>query len=463
MTALGIDHEKPAQVTKPFTLPFRHFVLELALSASSLGLAAPAQQITFEAQTSGCTTSIAAVLTFPEAPLPPRGSLSVSLTTDTISLQASQWKSHKASKSLLAGIELRHIVAHGAINEDPGLLTRARVLVSLDRFNISVPRSVLRLYRFIDSWRTEYLPAYDSMIQDLLSELDHNPRPSNSSSYSPALFSGGLKVNVHAQLRELRTELHVMHGTWLTWNVLNSVTFLDSKGLQEMGFGHRIGSQVIHLINGQPDISRPTPSNNSVYLELPSLRLEGKYPQLDVRLHVDRFSVTLKPQYFDDFLAIQQKFGSDFNELVDLAIEFKTQRGLPPVEPSEPTPTTFAKFDVTFTFDGFRIGVEGPSSTQYLDSSKIKGQIHSGTQKRWSFGVESLALSLAHQSAPRRARTNFDRKYRSAYMVFDMSAQNVEHLDPSQENHLGITINFVHAVMQPAAIAELGDLIDHIQ
>jgi hypothetical protein len=301
------------------------------------------------------------------------------------------------------------------------------------------------------------------MIQDLLLELDHNPRPNNSSPYSPALFSGGLKVDIHAQLRELRTELHVMHETWLTWNVLNSVTFLTSQGVREIEFGHRIGSQVIQLINGQPDIGRATPNANSVYLELPSLRLEGKYPQLDVRLHVDRFSVTLKPQYFDDFLAIQQKFGSDFNELVDLAIEFKTQHGTSPEEPLDPIPSTFAKFDVSFTFEGFRIGIEGPSSTQYLDSSTIKGQVHSGTQKRWSFGVESLALSLAHQSAPRRARTNFDRKYRSAYMVFDMSAHNVEHLDSSQENHLGITINFVHAVMQPAAITELGDLIDHIQ
>ncbi|CAE6424846.1 unnamed protein product [Rhizoctonia solani] len=463
MTALGIDHEKLVQPNKSSIVPFDHIVLELAFSASSLTLAAPAQQITFEAQTSGCTTSIVSVVTLPEAPLPPRGSLSVSFTAGAISLQANQGKSRKADKSLLAGVELRHVVVHGAVDEDTGSLTQARVLLSLDQLKISVPRSVLQLYRFIDSWRTEYLPTYDSMIQDLLLELDHNPRPNNSSPYSPALFSGGLKVNIHAQLRELRTELHVMHETWLTWNVLNSVTFLTSQGVREIEFGHRIGSQVIQLINGQPDIGRATPNANSVYLELPSLRLEGKYPQLDVRLHVDRFSVTLKPQYFDDFLAIQQKFGSDFNELVDLAIEFKTQHGTPPEEPLDPIPSTFAKFDVSFTFEGFRIGIEGPSSTQYLDSSTIKGQVHSGTQKRWSFGVESLALSLAHQSAPRRARTNFDRKYRSAYMVFDMSAHNVEHLDSSQENHLGITINFVHAVMQPAAITELGDLIDHIQ
>lgn len=303
------------------------------------------------------------------------------------------------------------------------------------------------------------------MFQDLLSELDRNPRPSNLTLFSPALFSGSFKTDLQAQLREFRIELHVMHGTWLSYNVLNSTTFVDSRGLKDLRFGHRIGSQVIHLASGQPSNQRTASGANSVYLELPSLRLEGKYPPLDVRLHVDRFSVTLKPQYVDDFLAIQQKFGSDFNELVDLAVEFKNRRGAPTsTKPNEVTGKTFARFDVSFVFEGFRIGIEGPSSTQYLDSTKIKGRVHSGTVKRWSFGVESLALSLAHHSTPRRTRSNFDRKYRSAYMVLDMSAENIEHPEAVQlENHLGIVVNFVHAVMQPAAIAELGDLIDHIQ
>jgi hypothetical protein len=304
------------------------------------------------------------------------------------------------------------------------------------------------------------------MFQDLLSELDRNPRPSSSPPFAPALFSGSFKTDIQAQLGEFSIDLHVMHGTWLTWNVLNSTTFVNSRGFKELRFGHRIGSQVIHLASGQPSNQRAVSSANSVYLELPSLRLEGKYPQLDVRLHVERFSVTLKPQYVDDFLAIQQKFGSDFNELVDLAVEFKNQRGVPAAKRSSDVPasTAFPRFDVSFVFEGFRIGIEGPSSTQYLDSSRIKGQVHSGTVKRWSFGVESLALSLAHHSAPRRTRSNFDRKYRSAYMVLDMAAENIEHPEPAQEdNRLGIVINFVHAVMQPAAIAELGDLVDHIQ
>ncbi|KAG9098261.1 hypothetical protein FRC06_006608 [Ceratobasidium sp. 370] len=395
--------EKPVPDDTPLSMPFQHVVFEWAFSASSLGFAAPAQQITFEAHTRGCSANFVAIATLPTFPTPPQGSLSVTFAANRISLQASQGKSQKSSQSLLAGIDLRNVMVHGAIKEDPGVLTKARLLLCLDRFKIHVPRSVLRLYRFIDSWRTEYLPAYDSMFQDLLSELDRNPRPSSSQPFVPALFSGNFRVDVQAQLRDFCTELHVMHGTWLTWNVLNSTTFIDFRGLEELKFGHRIGSQVIHLGSAQPSTQRPVSGANSVYLELPSLRLEGKYPQLDVHLHVDRFSFTLKPQYVDDFLAIQQKFGSDFNELVDLAVEFRNQRGVPARKlPSDAASVTaFPRFDIAFVFEGFRIGIEGPSSTQYLDSSSIKGRVHSGTVKKWSFNVESLALSLAHHSAPR--------------------------------------------------------------
>ncbi|KAG8700051.1 hypothetical protein FRC09_006205 [Ceratobasidium sp. 395] len=470
--SIDIPVEKPVLRDTPLSLPFQHIVFEWAFSASSLGFSAPAQQITFEAYTYGCSANLVAVIALPgfpappQSPTPPQGSLSATFAANRILIQASQGKSQRSNQALLASVDLRNVMVHGAIKEDPGVVTIARLLLCLEQFRIHVPRSVLRLYRFIDSWRTEYLPTYDSMFQDLLLELDRNPRPSSSHPFVPALFSGKFKADVQAQLRDFCTELHVMHGTWLTWNVVNSTAFINSKGMDALNFGHRIGSQVIHLSSSQPNGQRPVSGANSFYLELPSLRLEGRYPQLDIHLHVDRFSVTLKPQYVDDFLAIQQKFGSDFNELVDLAVEFKSQRGIPATKPSNDAAASaaFPRFDISFVFDGFRIGIEGPSSTQYLDSSNIKGRVHSGAVKRWSFNVESLALSLAHHSAPRRTRSNFDRKYRSAYMVLDMAAENFEYPESAQEdNRLDVVINFVHAVMQPAAIAELGDLIDHIQ
>lgn len=158
MTALGMDREKPTPNVQVTPLSFHHVVVELALSASSFSFAAPAQQITFEAQTSGCTSTISSIITLPNIPAPPRGSLSLNLTTGSVSLRACQRESEKSGKSVLAGIELRNVMVHGAISEDPGILTQARLLLSLDQFKISVPRSVLRLYRFIDSWRREYLP-----------------------------------------------------------------------------------------------------------------------------------------------------------------------------------------------------------------------------------------------------------------------------------------------------------------
>lgn len=139
-------------------MAFQHLVVELFFNARLLEFAAPAQQITFEAQTSGCSANIASVIRLPGLSAPPEGSISFTAAANRMSLLASQGKSQKSSQSLLAGIELHDAMAHGAVNEVPGVPTQARLLLDLNRFKINVPRSVLRLYRFVDSWRTEYLP-----------------------------------------------------------------------------------------------------------------------------------------------------------------------------------------------------------------------------------------------------------------------------------------------------------------
>jgi hypothetical protein len=158
ISSVNIAPEKPAPHIMPPSIPFQHVVFEWGFSAASLGFAAPAQQITFEAHTYGCSANIATVVTLPAHPAPPQGSISATFAANNISVQASQGKSQKSNKSLLAGVEIRNVMVHGAIDETPGVLTKARLLLSSDQFKIDVPRSVLRLYRFIDSWRTEYLP-----------------------------------------------------------------------------------------------------------------------------------------------------------------------------------------------------------------------------------------------------------------------------------------------------------------
>lgn len=149
--------QSPSSTTTS-SIPLQRLVVELFFNAQLLDFAAPAQQITFEAQTSGCSASLASIIRLPNPSTPPEGSVSFTVATNRISLLASQGKSQRSSKLLLAGIELHDATVHGAISEAPNVPTQANLLLDLNRFKINVPRSVLRLYRFVDSWRTEYLP-----------------------------------------------------------------------------------------------------------------------------------------------------------------------------------------------------------------------------------------------------------------------------------------------------------------
>lgn len=190
---------------------------------------------------------------------------------------------------------------------------------------------------------------------------------------------------------------------------------------------------------------------------------------LQASASVHSFNVILKPKFVDDILVIQQKFGSDFNDILDLVA--KTRRSKSSLKPSstaQPVSSGFS-YKLAVELEGFRIGIEGPTSTQYLDSSTIHSTIfHNATISRpqWNITVSNLALSLAHHSNLLATRTNFDRKYRSAYMVIDMDANNfVDNRSPDidEPEHLNVRVHKVHATMQAAAMGELGDIIDHVQ
>jgi hypothetical protein len=313
------------------------------------------------------------------------------------------------------------------------------------------------------------------MLQGLLSEIEKVPEtPHSRVSASEAPVEPVIRsVDIHVSTEVLGVALHVMHGTWLTWQFFRTSAFVCKydKG-SPYTFGVRLSSQTITL-GASPDAQSPSGQSSNVVIKiaLPSFHSSGVYSEmnLEASASVHSFNVILKPKFVDDFLVIQQKFGSDFNDILDLITE---TRGSKPAFRSSSTAqqasSSFA-YRLAVELEGFRIGIEGPTSTQYLDSSTIHGKIfHNTTLSRlqWHIIVSNLALSLAHHSDLLATRTNFDRKYRSAYMVIDMDANNFidsRSPDVSGPEYLNVRIRKVHATMQAAAMGELGDIIDHVQ
>ncbi|KIO30014.1 hypothetical protein M407DRAFT_5858 [Tulasnella calospora MUT 4182] len=189
-------------------------------------------------------------------------------------------------------------------------------ILGQDAFLIHVPRSALKLYHFFREWRMEYKSKYDIMVRDLFAELERPPPARIQLQTSTPSKKHTYKVDV--SLKRAQILLQVMHGTWLSWEI--SDTFAQSQGQHSeflsLTFAVDLASQVIDIISQQTDTS----PESAIRLPLPRFGASGNFSprQLMSSVVLGRFDVKIKPQYVDDILAIQQKFGSDFAELLDL-------------------------------------------------------------------------------------------------------------------------------------------------
>jgi hypothetical protein len=169
----------------------------------------------------------------------------------------------------------------------------------------------------------------------------------------------------------------------------------------------------------------------------------------------------VKPSHWDTLLAVQQKFGQDFNDLLVLMQETR-QKSLPEqLHPSFPDNTQRMQFAAHIQMQGFRIGLVGLSSTVFLDCQDINGGFTSTDDWTWDLGLSDLALSLAPRvSGPQS--TSFNRKQRSAFVIIDINLSGSSPVGRSDKN-IRLSITKIHAVMQPSAIGEFGDFMDNLQ
>lgn len=114
---------------------------------------------------------------------------------------------------------------------------------------------------------------------------------------------------------------------------------------------------------------------------------------------------------------------------------------------------------------GFRIGLEGMTSTLYLECQDIGSGLNNAAGSAWDLTLSNLALSLAPRSIEQRG-TAFSRRQRSAFVIIDImvktESQSIQ-ASLDVEKHLRIAVTKIHAVMQASSISEINDFIDELQ
>jgi hypothetical protein len=177
---------------------------------------------------------------------------------------------------------------------------------------------------------------------------------------------------------------------------------------------------------------------------------------------VEFFQLIVKPSHWDTLLVVQQKFGQDFNDLVSLVEETRRKRAAPVKRLSTvPTSLNYSGF---LKMRGFRIGLEGISSTLFLECMDIGGGINNDIGRAWNVGLSDLALSLAPRTSSGTLASGFNRNHRSAFVIIDFQASAGSRRSGAVEGQaLRVSVTKIHAIMQPSSIGEVGDFIDHLQ
>ncbi|KAK7692730.1 hypothetical protein QCA50_004363 [Cerrena zonata] len=340
--------------------------------------------------------------------------------------------------------------------EESSTLDTLKGVARLEGIHLNVPRSAMRLYRFAEEWQADYLPRFDSTMRALLAEIGANgstPRPQLPKHES------SLSIALHLEVTSLRVSLQVMRGTWLSWEICRMVSYFTSPGNLRpkiQAFGLQVGSQNFRIVS-RP--KRDATEDIRVKFDLPAFILTGRHngTHLHCLALIDYFHFIVKPSHWDTLLSVQQKFGRDFNDFLLLVEE---TRGKREVKPFSPTSSPL-QYDVSVKVEGFRVGLEGLTSTLFLECENVTGGISDtdmGTKRQ--FNLFDITLSLASQSTSVNSKTSLDRDRRSAFVSID---SQVAMEGKGEQKRLNINVAKIHAVMQPSSIGEIGDFVDHLQ
>ncbi|KAK7053326.1 Macrophage colony-stimulating factor 1 receptor [Paramarasmius palmivorus] len=341
----------------------------------------------------------------------------------------------------------------------------ARVVMGVGGLRFTVPRSALRLYRFFEEWRADFLPGIESTMHAMLSEVEKSPSEPTPAQNPPG--SSQMKIQLHVGVNSAGVFLRVMRNTWISWEVSDTIVHWNTPNASLAGasqtVGVQISSQMFCIVSRSPD----THAETVMKLKLPSIFLSGQTEsrRLDAIALMQYVEFKIKPSHWDTLLGVQQKFGQDFNDLLALVHESRIKQPKPSQDRKQAPMQQAQHFSIFLQMEGFRVGFEGLSSVLYLECPGIRGRFDTLPHQMWSVDVSDLALSLAPRTAMGPRTTTFDRKRRSAFVVIDfkVTGSTRDEAKGDLTKNLKMSVTKIHAVMQPSSIGEIGDFVDEIQ
>jgi hypothetical protein len=454
-------------VESPPSVPL---MLEIVLRVQDLSVKAAADTLTVETGLQGLVALISLTKVSAHLPQGSQLSASTSIVVDQVFLRALstvEQASH-SDRGVLASLSFAGTKGDLLYRDQGSKVSPIlRAIIGLDGVLLSVPRSAVRLYQFVNEWIEKYLPKLQAATHELVSEMH---RPVAQVAKQP---DRNTLVQVQLHISHILFTLQVMRGTWLSWQIDRSLFFTRSSPsshgpTETRHYGVKLASQAIG-VSSAPDLSNASVKAR-VRLNIPTILVTGRQDGTTVTVHasMDQLHVTVKPSHLDTVLTVQQKFGQDFSDLMALIQRTRQERASsgipsPPVTTAPEKRVSSIKYHVYAKMRGLRIGLRGARSTLLFECEDIKGGLDDEVGAKWQLRLSDVALSVAPRENGKISRQSFTRTQRSAFVAIDLNATGEDRPEPSPGKVLRVELSKVHAVLQPSSIAEIADFINDLQ
>ncbi|KAI8344725.1 hypothetical protein BC941DRAFT_508242 [Chlamydoabsidia padenii] len=330
------------------------------------------------------------------------------------------------------------------------------ILTSVGAVDINVPQSLLRLYSFVEEWRSEQGKRYNFMFQNLINEWEEHRRldslvtPQSHqlngdeqqkhqgmgilSVLSPELWCD---IKFQFLLVKCIVKADLLRSLSIKYSIGDLLVLGDETPLPQTApvikYAIQLSNQAIDLIthHGSGDINKShltstippllNHGSTSSAFNLPGIRTSGTLIQvanstlggktefqLQASLSVDLIAMSLDVSMIDSILTAHNLLENEVSELVEILSYSKKGQGRKLVtnrkEKAALSPYAPFKYSVGISLDGLSIKVLSPLTTGLFESSALEASLSNYSTSpsshqhslMWNVSGSNLSLSLDH-------------------------------------------------------------------
>ncbi|SAM01789.1 hypothetical protein [Absidia glauca] len=362
-----------------------------------------------------------------------------------------------------------------------------KIFSSVGTFDVDAPQSLLRLYSFIEEWRSEQGKRYHFMFQNLLTEWEEQRRlteqtttanqlpgqhssSSATASASSASASSGRWYDIKLQflLVKFVAKADLLRSLSIKYSIDDLLVLVNETQQHKatepvINYAFQLSKQVVELITHggkEEDSSLLSQRQHTLSLlhlsnagafNLPGIRSSGTLMQvmdsslgktgfqLQSSISIDFIAMSLDVSMIDSILTAHNLLGNEVNELVEVFSYSKKDSNQAAASRKDTALVVSSapfKYAVGISLDGLSIKAASPSATGLFESSVLEASVsnYSSTSSSqpllWKVSGSNFSLSLDHGSIPLGDMQKVDgqddtkRRNRLAYIVVDFGLQN---------------------------------------